>query len=67
MDFQLIATDERGQDKKSQKIFLSGIQEFVYGVNHHLMGYLCLYPMKKFAGLTKLEKINGESKISAEI
>ncbi len=53
--FKLIATDEEVNLKSLKKSFLSGLQEFVYGVNHHLMGILFPYLMKKFVDIPSLK------------
>ena len=37
-NFKLIATDEEVNLKSLKKSFFSGLQEFIYGVNHHFDG-----------------------------
>ena len=53
--FKLISTDEEVNLKNLRKSFFSGLQEFVYGVNHHLMGDFVPYPMKKFVAIPSLK------------
>ena len=61
--FKLIATDEEVNLKSLKKSFFSGIQEFVYGVNHHLMGDFVSLSNEEIRRYTKLEKLM-ESKLA---
>ncbi|HHZ6849068.1 TPA: ATP-binding protein [Enterococcus faecalis] len=61
--FKLIATDEEVNLKSLKKSFLSGLQEFVYGVNHHLMGDFVSLSNGEIRRYTKLEKLM-ESKLA---
>ncbi|HBA0799715.1 TPA: ATP/GTP-binding protein, partial [Enterococcus faecium] len=61
--FKLIATDEEVNLKNLKKSFFSGFQEFVYGVNHHLMGDFVSLSNEEIRRYTKLEKLM-ESKLA---
>jgi hypothetical protein len=61
--FKLIATDEEVNLKNLKKSFFSGLQEFVYGVNHHLMGDFISLSNEEVRRYTKLEKLM-ESKMA---
>ena len=53
--FKLISTDEEVNLKNLRKSFFSGLQEFVYGVNHHLMGDFVSLSNEEIRRYTKLE------------
>ena len=60
--FKLIATDEALNLKSINKSFSSGFQDFVYGVNHHLMGDFVSLSNEEILRYSKLEKLM-ESKL----
>ncbi|EJV34452.1 hypothetical protein HMPREF1343_02867, partial [Enterococcus faecalis ERV93] len=53
--FKLIATDEEVNLKSLKKSFFSGFQEFIYEVNHHLMGDFVSLSNEEIRRYTKLE------------
>ncbi|RCG07947.1 ATP/GTP-binding protein, partial [Enterococcus faecium] len=55
--FKLIATDEEVNLKNLKKSFFSGLQEFVNGVNHHLMGHFVSLSNEGIRCYSKLEKL----------
>ncbi|MBU5495679.1 MULTISPECIES: ATP-binding protein, partial [Enterococcus] len=61
--FKLIATDEEVNLKSLKKSFFSGFQEFIYEVNHHLMGDFVSLSNEEIRRYTKLEKLM-ESKLA---
>ncbi|OTO53212.1 ATP/GTP-binding protein [Enterococcus faecium] len=61
--FKLIATEEVVNLKNLKKSFLSGLQDFIYSVNHQMMGDFVSLSNEETRHYTKLEKLM-ESKLA---